>query len=54
MENSKLTIGSKLYYLEGQYCGEVVKVLKRTVWVKNPSGEIEKEVLISQAEEMLK
>ena len=51
---TELTIGSKLYYIEGQYCGEVVKVLKQTVWVKNTSGDIEKNVLISQAKEMLK
>lgn len=54
MKNLEVTIGSQLYYTDGPYFGEVVKILKYTVWVKEPSGKIVKRWPLDFAESMLK
>lgn len=54
MKNSNVSIGSQLYYTDGPYFGEVIKVLKQTVWVKEPSGKIVKRWPIHFAEDMVK
>ena len=54
MKNSNVTIGSKLYYTDGPYFGEVVKVLKYTTWVKEPNGNIVKRWPLDFAESMVK
>tara|TARA_R110000822_G_scaffold158210_2_gene297804 strand:- start:316 stop:510 length:195 start_codon:yes stop_codon:yes gene_type:complete len=54
--NKKLNVrlGSKLYYTDSNdYVGEVVKILKHTVWVKHLNGKIEKRFSLYFAEDML-
>lgn len=50
----ELKIGDKLYYTEGVYFGEIVKVLKRDVWVKLSDGSIRKGWTKSLAIQMVK
>ena len=47
-------IGDKLYYSDGEYFGEVVKVLKRDLHVKQPKGNIRKNWQKSLALKMTK
>ncbi len=55
MNKESIKLGDKLYYTDnGQYFGEVVKVLKRDVWVKQPDGSIRKGWSKSLAAQMVK
>ena len=54
MENTKLTIGTKLYYTDQEVLfGEVVKILKNTCWVKEPNGNIVKRWSLEFAKDMV-
>ena len=54
MKNLKVRIGSKLYYTDNkEYVGEVVKILKRTVWYKDLNGNITKKFPLDCAKNML-
>jgi len=54
MENLKVRIGSKLYYTDNkEYVGEVVKILKRTVWYKDLNGNVTKNFSLNFAKDML-
>ena len=54
MTNSEVKIGTKLYYSDTKgYFGEVVKILKYTVWVKKPNGNIQKRWSMEFAKNML-
>ena len=55
MKNSKVNIGTKLYYTDtNDYFGEVIKILKYTCWVKEPNGHIEKRWSLRFANNMIK
>ena len=54
MITTEVKIGSKLYFTDTKdYFGEVIKVRKYTVWVKEPNGNIEKKWLMKFAKKML-
>ncbi len=39
----EIQVGSKLFYTDSKkFMGEVVKILKYSVWVKHENGQIEK------------
>ncbi len=49
-----LELGSKLYWVDTKdLFGEVVKILKYTVWVEEPNGNIKKRWPIDFAKNML-
>ena len=49
-----LELGSELYWVDTKdLFGEVVKILKHTVWVKEPNGNIVKRWSIDFAKDML-
>jgi hypothetical protein len=50
----EVRIGSRLYYTDSKdYVGEVVKILKRTVWYKDLNGNITKNFSLNFAKDML-
>lgn len=52
--NLKVRIGSRLYYTDSKgYVGQVVKILKRTVWYKDLNGNITKNFPLHFAKDML-
>lgn len=54
MNTLKVRIGSRLYYTDNlEYVGQVVKILKRTVWYKDMNGNITKNFSINFAKAML-
>ena len=54
MKNLEVRIGSRLYYTDSkEYVGQVVKILKRTVWYKDLNGNITKNFSLGLAKDML-
>lgn len=54
MKNLEVRIGSRLYYTDTKdYFGKVIKILKRTVWVEELNGNIEKRWPLDFANNML-
>ena len=54
MKNLEVRIGSKLYYTDSKdYVGEVVKILKNSVWYKDLDGNITKRFPLHFAKDML-
>jgi hypothetical protein len=54
MTNLEVRIGSRLYYTDSkEYFGKVIKILKRTVWVEELNGNIEKRWPLDFANNML-
>ena len=54
MKNLEVRIGSRLYYTDSKdYVGEVIKVLKRTVWYKDLDGNVTKRFALDFAKDML-
>ena len=54
MKNLKVRIWSRLYYTDSkEYVGQVVKILKRTVWFKDLNGNVTKRFPLDFANNML-
>ena len=54
IENLEVRIGSRLYYTDNKaYMGQVVKILKRTVWYKDLDGNVTKNFSLNFATDML-
>jgi len=54
VKNLKARIGSRLYYTDSkEYVGQVVKILKRTIWYKDLDGNVTKNFSLDFANGML-
>ncbi len=54
MNNLEVRIGSRLYYADSkEYVGQVVRILKRTVWYKDLNGNLTKNFSLNFAKDML-
>jgi len=52
--NLEVRIGSRLYYTDSkEYVGQVVKILKRTIWYKDLNGNVTKNFSLDFAKSML-
>ena len=54
MKNLEVRIGSRLYYTDSkEYMGQVVRIIKRTVWYKDLNGNVTKNFSLNFAKDML-
>ena len=52
--NLEVRIGSRLYYTDSkEYVGQVVRILKRTIWYKDLNGNVTKNFSLDFAKSML-